>query len=451
MTIGSTEAGIGVPRFRNAAGAVGTNPLALIEGEPIRAVRLDRLATCFLPPILRRSFLPASPWHGLDRVWFEPEPLPVQPVEKIREHFSAAVRAAMGDAATVAVAVSGGMDSVAVLAVAASIAHAEGRRCVAVTVQRRLDSGASTSDSAIRLIRELGIDCEHRVVQPSGGALPWWCAGPRVDLDPHVECATNAAAHDAGADVLLSGEGADQVLAAGRFLTRVLLDGPSWRSALTYVMTARSRTGQSPGDELLGAVAARRHGHSSAAYGWLTWSRTRFASACEPLTPEYAQLADAWLQEFAAARSLAHDRADRTIACSWAVDAIACFNTFPPSGEVREAQPFLNAEFVCHAAAIPLAARFEPSLGPYLSTKSLVLTLLPPRARSLLPAHRETAFDAFSAFWAKQAIEADRLKDHGLIDTGWRPRRDAPFVTACVSAVDEWLRGAESGGARIIK
>lgn len=413
--LGERARSVGVPVFENDFGDVSVDPLTLLPTQVTPAVRLDRLAACFVPPVLRRNFLPTTPWHGVERVWYEPSPSPPEPAEDVNRRFADAIRSTMTNAETVAVAVSGGIDSLAVLVTAAAIAREDARRCVAVTVDRLSDFGTRTAELVARLIRGLEIDCEHQVVETVPRSPPWWPAGPRMDLEPHVECATAAAAENIGADVLLSGEGADQVLGAVLSLSRDLPRG-------------------------------RRVG---AAYAWRTWKQFPFDARLSPLTQRYAEAATSWLDEFALLRARAHRTAARTPRQASSVDAVACFNTFPPSAGVPEAQPFLDPVFVRYALAVPLEQRFDRSLGPYFASKALVMRLLPPLVKHLLPARRETTFQEFSAFWSMQDVDAQSLKEAELIDPTWHSDRDSPFIAACVAAANGWLEGALARGAQI--
>lgn len=87
-----------------------------------------------------------------------------------RLEFHAAMRACAGDTTTMAVAVSGGGDSTALLLLAADWANASGRRIVALTVDHRLRPEAAREAADVgALCRRLGV--AHTVLTRHGGPL----------------------------------------------------------------------------------------------------------------------------------------------------------------------------------------------------------------------------------------------------------------------------------------
>ena len=98
------------------------------------AVSLPNLALVLANPSLELAFIPRSLWTGVRlrrtiQRWPEEDG---SDLGEIEERFNAGVGRCLGDAGTVAVAVSGGLDSLAVLYHAGLHCRAQGRRLVAL-------------------------------------------------------------------------------------------------------------------------------------------------------------------------------------------------------------------------------------------------------------------------------------------------------------------------------
>ena len=120
-----------LPVYVSDDGQRGHDPLALAGENP--TFSLSKLALYLSPPAVIGEFLPDCPWQGVTRVrssvaW-PTEPL--SHVENIIERFQQSIRECVGDASTIAVALSGGLDSAAILYHASKIY--QDRRLIAIT------------------------------------------------------------------------------------------------------------------------------------------------------------------------------------------------------------------------------------------------------------------------------------------------------------------------------
>ncbi len=81
------------------------------------------------------------------------------------------------------------------------------------------DTGVSAPSMARRLLADLHLDVDLVVVDPARcAAAPAWSAhGPRLDALPAVNATVAEPAADAGVRVLLSGDGADELLGVPRY------------------------------------------------------------------------------------------------------------------------------------------------------------------------------------------------------------------------------------------
>src|SRR5207244_873446 len=137
----------------------------------------------------------------------------------------------IGDASVVAVSLSGGLDSFAVLDAVSRQASRE-RRLVAVVGDLVDDQGRSSAALAQSWIDRAGIDCELQIV-PGNHREPiqWRPQGPCFAAHAELASAISVAAAAADATILLTGDGSDELLGAPRFLLASL---PGLRSRARY-------------------------------------------------------------------------------------------------------------------------------------------------------------------------------------------------------------------------
>ncbi|MGH2770146.1 MAG: asparagine synthase-related protein [Actinomycetota bacterium] len=167
-------------------------------------------------PSVIGEFGPACPWTGASRAdppspWPSPDPS----LTHLLDAFEASVVECAADQNVLAVAVSGGLDSLAVLVAADEFCRRNTRRLIALNVDLVDDRGLSTGALVRRQIAHLGLRCQVEVL--SGSARPacdalWHSAGPRLDALPRLNRLLSDQAARRGADVLLTGEGADELL-----------------------------------------------------------------------------------------------------------------------------------------------------------------------------------------------------------------------------------------------
>jgi Asparagine synthase len=165
------------PDYVDASGHASMDPLTLLPPQPM--IDLASLALMVSSPALELEFMPASPWRGLTLRRARPRwPSRATDVAELHERFRDSVERCMGDASTVAVFFSGGLDSLAVLLHARAIARRQGRRVVAVTVDLLDDNWVPVSKVASDLIAALA---PTRTTSPNrrGGPRDLTCAACR--------------------------------------------------------------------------------------------------------------------------------------------------------------------------------------------------------------------------------------------------------------------------------
>jgi asparagine synthase (glutamine-hydrolysing) len=418
---------------------------------PAPGVDLSAVALLLAPPALTGEFIPRSLWRGAERLPLPPV-VPAPYPGGLRTAFTDAVRDLTGHAETIGVSVSGGLDSLATLVHAHAVA--EGRRVIAFTADLTDDRGESCVPVVRRLLRDLELTgVELEVIDPGQGGVqpPWSAVGPRLDARPDVNAAMAARAAARGADVLLSGDGSDELLGVPRYATAAIAARHGVRAARRYLADVAA-SGPGLAGEALAALTRRAPARVRAAAYWAAnWPEWREPTAPAILTEPYRTQATAWGRAWVAGRVAEHAAVGRSWAQADAFDAFYPHEVIHAAGTVPEASPFLTESFIRAAIAVPLADRYRADLPTgYWRCKSLVLSLLPPAMRNRLPRRKQYFSTAIGS--RTDALDTDGpllVVESGLIDrAALRAERD-PALLLAVSAVEEWLVGAVEHGATL--
>jgi hypothetical protein len=426
------------PLFEDGAGRRSADPLTLAGPAPV--VDLEALALLLAPPALLGEFVPRSPWQGLRRV---PAEVPVPLPGSLPRAFARSVAELTRDAETVGVLVSGGLDSLAVLVHA--LRAAGGRRVVALTTDLVDDAGGSAAAVVRRLLADLQLPAELVVLDPARDlAEPVWsAAGPRLDALPRVNAAAARRAAELGCQVLLSGDGADELLGVPRYATGAVAARQGAAAAARYAADVAASGPGLAGEALAAAARLLPRGPRARAYwaaNWPAW--------CDPVAPPvlaepYRSAATAWAREWVDGQVAAHAAAGRSWARADAHDAAFPREAIPPAGPVPQASPFLHPAFLRAALALPLGDRYDPALpSAYLRCKAQVVRLLPAGALPALP-RRKQYFKRALAASAVGGRRAPRCAAAGLLDPVALAAERDPAVLLVVAALERWLAGAE--------
>lgn len=434
-------------------GRVSEDPLA-IASRPLR-FSLPALSLFLANPALELEFFPGCPWVGVYRVrpravWpagrADPAELPVR--------FEWAVERCVADADVVVVALSGGLDSLAVLYQADRICRQDGRRLIVGVIEMRDDQGVWTSAVAQRLIARLGLQCEVRVIDDR--AAPrwprWTPVGPCGDAMPRHTTALAEYAEEQGAGVILTGQGADELLQAPQFLTSALLHRKRWPQLGRYLADSAQYDGVHAltGEvmSLLGPLLPARS--SFALYTAFGFPDLPTVVPAGVLNPRYVGHARdfhrAWCVDRLAIFS--HHRRQWPKAAMW--DSLFTADVLHGAGSVPVRSPFLDPEFAFGAMAVPLESRYGTDNDiPYHRWKKLVVNLFPEQVRSALPRRKQLYRRALSEHFA--AVLGDRpllCRQLGLLgDVDVNALRTDGRVASSLVALEDWLHGALEIGA----
>jgi asparagine synthase (glutamine-hydrolysing) len=412
-------------------------------------VDLDGLARLFTTPGLSGEFAPSSFFRGVTLVW--PPVAPTTTAMPLSHVFAAAVEELCAAATTVGVALSGGLDSLAALVHVLALRPC--RRVVAFVVDLVDDDGERTGDGARRLLADLGLAEQVQVVviEPADctASSAWSPHGPRPEAMPAAVATIAERATEVGVDVLLTGDGADELLAVPRYATMQVLRRSGALAAGRY-FADMAKSGPGIAGELVSTVSHvllhRTRVRMYWAANWPDWSPPK---ASPVLAASRREQALTWAQQWVDASVQAHVDANRSWAAADAFDAWWPRNFRPPAGGVPEASPFLHPDVVVAALALSLGDHYgAANKSPYLRAKALVVDLFPPAMRQVLPKHKRMYRTALGASVAGTCA-APLATKIGLLDGQALAQENDTATLMMVAAVENWLAGAVAAGVTV--
>lgn len=235
------------PLFRGPDGRLIATPSAAAGPSP--RVDLAGPARLFAAPALFGEFAPSSFWVDVDVEWSPPRPSQAI-TGSLVEVFAGATEELCRETETVGVSLSGGLDSLAVLWQVTRLVPR--RRVIAFAVDLVDDGGVRVGGVVRRLLADLDLArrVELKVIDPDRCRVrPIWSdLGPRLDALPMVNATVATLAENNGAEILLSGNGSDELLATPHYAAwdvyRRLGVRAAWRYAGDMARSAPGRTGE---------------------------------------------------------------------------------------------------------------------------------------------------------------------------------------------------------------
>lgn len=442
-----------LPLYVSDTGQRGHDPLALAGDQP--TFSLSKLALYLSNPAVIGEFMPDCPWQDVSRVrssvvW----PSVAQScTEDIVTQFQQSIRACVGDASTIAVALSGGLDSTAVLYHASKVC--QDRRLIAITSDLQDDRGVSCASVAQHLVESLSVPCELRILASTPEAYrqfpeaEWNAHGPRNDAMPRLNRAMADIAETCGAEVLLTGSGADELLGAVRYLLPFLLCSKHWCDATSYLHDIFQGGGiRRVETEVLALVASKLPVHFASQLYWATnWPELCLFQAPSLLSEQFHTTVEQWSRTWVRDILALHTQKHRSWAIADAWDALFPLDLLPQAGLIAERDPFLHPAFLRYAMALPLEERYAAGFQEaYHRRKALVLRLYPQETHTVLPHNKQLFSQSFDTY-QKQMPNAERCVKYGLIREDRLNACNDTAVLGMVSALEQWIAGAEKVGA----
>jgi asparagine synthase (glutamine-hydrolysing) len=266
---------------------------------------------------------------------------------------------------------------------------------------------------------------------------------------PTVNATIAMLAAEAGAEVLLFGDGADELLAVPRFATIAIARRWGFPGMRRYVIDMAG-SGPAVLGELL-AIACRPLPVSATtrmywAANWPDWSPPAVSSV---LAEPFRAAALDWARKWVDGTIDGHASERRSWAAADAFDAWWPRNYRPQAAALREASPFLHPDVVAAASALPVSARYDPAgLTAYHRAKGQVVGLFPDTVRHLLPKRKQT-YRAALARSVTGPLGAPVAIDLGLFDPDALVGERDTATLMMAAAVERWLADALDSGLSV--
>ncbi|TMC55654.1 MAG: hypothetical protein E6J20_00170 [Chloroflexi bacterium] len=421
--------------------------------ERMATVDVSRLATWLSYPSLIAEFGPESPWSdasAVDTPAAEPWPEPDRYISDLRQSFDESVATCIGQHEVVAVALSGGLDSLAVLQSCSKRAKKDGRRLVAVVAEMIDDSGTTNAVGAWRLVRDLGINCTFLIARRETspvGSPEWSARGPRLDALPKVNRLLAELGERAGATVLLTGSGADELLGAVPYLLPRRTVMPTLRR-FSYlrdtVVTGRRAFVLEMAS--IGARALPAYPRAIA-YFAASWPELSRFDVPEVLGARYSEPVREWTRRWVKNTIRFHAAHHSDWATMEAWDAVYPLHHLDSPGPLPLLTPFLEPAFMAIARRLPLESRYDPVHDhAYWRQKAQVLKLLPSATRLVLPQAKATYRHELGRSAMPQDLRSMIVCQLGLVRPEILRKANDPTTRHRVLAIETWLVGALAYG-----
>ncbi|QJB27936.1 asparagine synthase-related protein [Limnospira fusiformis] len=423
-----------------------------------KLISLRSLSLLFSSASLSEAFIPQSLLVGEQKHWQCPKPtFSGASIEDLQIAFRDSIARAVGDNQKVAVAVSGGIDSCAVLKEVSKLCSNE-KQCFAIVGNLRDDANVDCLDVASQLIKNLNIKCTIVSVEEHEASreVMWHPSGPNLCAIPLMTRAIAERAIDCGAEILLTGEGADGLFGAPKYLLPITLGKLKLRKSGTLFRDIYSVGWKPLALELLSGISLLLPKKLQTQIYW----STNLPESCSVYVPEiinpklHPYIQD-WTSRWIAERVNFHLGNTSNWAAADAIDAIFPDEPYPPSGSIAEYNPFQDAHVFEVAMSLPLEERYNESFQKaYHRQKAMVVELLGREAVSILPPGKQFFRKAFNRMEDSRPVDSTICEKVGLFVT----KPNIPYDESCASilirhhirAVETWLKGAIDRGYSVV-
>lgn len=415
-------------------------------------VDLDALARVFTAPFQFAESLCGSYWKGVDLIWETPSPLssPRPPDEVFRE----VVDGLCVNKRKIAIQFSGGLDSLAVLLQVRQTIPDDGILLFHAGLTD--DCGVASEMIASRILKSIDFKGHFETVPlkaEHADSGTWSAYGPKMTTFPGMHEAISRLAAERGADILLNGDGADELVSTHNFATLHILRRSGLRSGWRYFRDAgMSDAGYAR------ELAAIVSGLLPAEYRLKLYLASNWAGlldnelASRLLGATYRDSALHWAEQWA--QDLLHGHIEKGLTWMSAerLDAWWPQPYIPPASSLEEASPFLDTTFISNMRAVPTHELYRPSeRTQYHRVKGIITGLIRQHENIWLPPNKQLFSKMVSEFYNDHDFSPHVIhqvglleRDNGLIE------QDTKFKMT-VRAVENWLRGAIERGALVEK
>lgn len=369
--------------------------------------------------------------------------------------FRQAIAELVSPFSSVAISISGGLDSAAVLVHLAEMCKASGTELHLLTAELLGDDSSTNIHHIERILDGLGIDAPvHRIgahgdADRRGQRYFWSPSGPRLDSSPDVNDALVDKAGSLGAQAVFTGAGSDELIGVVRYMLWPLLAQGKLSMFRSYWGDSISVSRQAAVLEALAPVMQmlpRRW--RAVAYYAITPDPPVELAAPDLVTGQYRGHIEDW------SRAWMNRRLDLQASAHSSWRAMEAWESLDPvcppivsSDPMPFLHPFMSKSFVEAVMQTPLESRYNPELSnSYWRQKSIVLDLIGRQHWAHLPTKKQIFSGWMQDNQADTADSISFLVELGLVDQAQLGATQNTMLLHRVAALESWALVARDRG-----
>ncbi|MCM3895776.1 asparagine synthase-related protein [Gordonia sputi] len=360
-----------------------------------------------------------------------------------------AISSAVNGQARIGVLVSGGLDSAAVLYLVSQIVS-DPSRVVALNASILDNEEKPSHHFAEKIVNSIDPDIELHICYESDHQPSWNHEGPRLDSAPQLNDQIYKLASEIGCTILLTGNGADEICAAPRFLFSRLARGGRIRGLLRYFQDTVAYSLEAAVLEPTAVLASAMPA---------AFSTRLYSKLCSPedswnppevLADEFKSEVATWSADWLAELNMHRFAYDGRWAQLDAMDSLLPVAYDFAIKPVPVYSPFRDMNVMRSLLNTKLEDRYgEHHTNPYWRLKSTIVDIFPERVLVELPNKKQVYGSSLKQIQHRDSFpslgDAQIIKP-SLIQQGIRNRA----LAARLDAMETWLSTALASGYRLV-
>lgn len=433
-------------------------PIEILKEETSseKVVSLSNLSCYFHPFVVNGEFIPVSPWENRTiKNYPSPNEINFKNINdytnsRFKDLFINSIQNLIKDKEIIGLSFSGGMDSTAILYYLLKIKDSK-QKIVLFHIEMTDDQGVSSRRHVERILKELEFSSKIIYVDfltdnkhLDLSCYPWSEKGPALSSFPYLLQNINTLANKENTEILLHGDGANELLEAPCFLFKSLFQESKLKAA-RYLLDISDQFGfNQVKQELIYLISSKQK-----TYNKRLFERGHLSNNI--ISSEFKSFSDDWFSKF-----IIETETFLNNFALWETKELIR-NVFPHSaiednGRVQEASPFLEPNLVKSLFQMPTYSRFDYSeRSYYLRNKSLLVEILPEELKVLFK-EKQIFSKAFENQF-KALIKTDKsliqCSKFNLIDKNKLLNSDDPALISTVYSIEDWLSIAIEKGYKI--
>jgi asparagine synthetase B (glutamine-hydrolysing) len=404
--------------------------------------------------------LPAAPLTPGTSTVSPPETPACRPVDfsDVGAAFRSVINSLLGSYSSIALSVSGGLDSTAVLNELVKKCRERDIKLHLLTADLVGDNAISSAPFVDRIVREMAADIAvHRIVPQAGDERRepyfWSPSGPRFDFSPHLNDAMVDKAMSLGAEAIFTGAGADELIGTVRYMLWSLLLRGQLASFKSYWRDSVSVSRQAVLLESL-APLMRVLPYRWRAIGFygLAQDPPIELSAPDIVSHRHRDVVEEWSREWLSGRIVFQAQNHRSWAAMEAWESLDPINSPIPCNEpISFLHPFMDTSLVRAVMATPLEFRYNPDLPhAYWRQKAIIMNTIERKYWKYLPTEKQTFSSWMRRELSSTAESTTRLADLGIVDKKKLGECQDAMLLHRVETLERWVCSASSRGYRFL-